>query len=65
MGARADFLVLPGADFEAVEAGRSPGADVEGLAARLATLRPLLTVLDGEVVWCAPDFDPESGPRPD
>ncbi len=64
VGARADFLVLPGADFEAAEAGRSPSADVEGLAARLATLRPLLTVLDGEVVWRAPDFDPEPGPRP-
>ena len=63
VGARADFLVLPGAAFEAAEAGRHPAADsVSQRGWRPCGRWP--TVLDGEVVWRAPDFDPEPGPRP-
>ena len=58
-GARADFLVLPGAAFEAAEGegeGTPPSTD------QLAGLRPLLTVLDGQVVWRAVDLDPAEMP---
>jgi predicted amidohydrolase YtcJ len=58
VGARADFLILPGAVFEAAEAGTPRGS----LAGQLRAMRPLLTVLDGEPAWCAPGFDPEAGP---
>jgi hypothetical protein len=75
VGARADFLVLPGAVFEIPDAevastdddaaGPSrvlrPPASRGSMAAQLRALRPLLTVLDGEPAWCAPGFDPESG----
>jgi predicted amidohydrolase YtcJ len=56
LGARADFLVLPGAAFEAAEGGTRASTD------QLAGLRPLLTVLDGQVVWRAAGFDGEGMP---
>ena len=54
VGARADFLVLPGAAFEAADEASSTGASAE----LLNELRPLATVLDGKTVWRSPDFDP-------
>ncbi len=54
VGARADFLVLPGAAFEAADADGSSGPSAE----LLSEVRPLATVLDGEAVWRSPDFDP-------
>jgi hypothetical protein len=54
VGARADFLVLPGAPFEAAEDPDSSGPSAE----QLSDLRPLATVLDGDAVWRSPDFDP-------
>ena len=54
VGARADFLVLPGSAFEAADEGGSSGPSAE----LLSELRPLATVLDGEAVWRSPDFDP-------
>jgi predicted amidohydrolase YtcJ len=47
VGARADLLVVPGAIFDAPA---DPGV--------LASARPLATLLDGEVVYRRPDFDP-------
>jgi hypothetical protein len=72
VGARADLLVLPGAVFAAADTDLatrhsrravSSGVPVSSgsMAAQLGALRPLLTVLDGEPVWCAPGFDPETG----
>jgi hypothetical protein len=57
-GARADLLVLPGAAFKTPDGEATETATGEVLA----RLRPLLTVLDGAVVWQAADFDPEAGP---
>jgi len=45
-GARADLLVVPAAIF-----ARPPDADA------IATARPLATLLDGEVVYRAPEFE--------
>ena len=47
VGARADFLVLPGEAFAASFEPREHA----GLADLLAQIRPLATVLDGEVIW--------------
>jgi predicted amidohydrolase YtcJ len=58
VGARADLVVLPGAAFDGTAGIGSGGMPLEELGERLRTLRPLVTVLDGQPVWRAPDFDP-------
>jgi predicted amidohydrolase YtcJ len=50
IGARADFVVLPGQAFMAIDG--VPSAEA------LAALRPLATVLDGALAWQAASFDP-------
>jgi cytosine/adenosine deaminase-related metal-dependent hydrolase len=54
VGARADFLVLPG---EAFADGLSAAPAVS--AELICDIRPLATVLDGLLVHEAPGFDPE------
>ena len=54
VGARADFLVLPGTAFEAADDAGSNGASAE----LLSELRPQATLLDGQTIWRSPEFDP-------
>jgi predicted amidohydrolase YtcJ len=54
VGARADFVVLPGTAFEVTDEAGSTGPSSE----LLSELRPLATVLDGQTIWRSPDLDP-------